>query len=292
MPAEFSATFEGIDRPLTTPCPPGACEPYRLTLASDGSFRWTRDGGGSDMAYDAGSGVGRQVETVSRGATASPQHPNAFVTTGVPAGGPDMRITKPEPLGPISDFVAALARAGDPRVTVGTVADRPVWHYDGPTVQDRLGGDRAPNHAVADVDRESGVLLQLTRSVGPVNSTGTNIVSHFISHDVTVSDQIDRSRYHLDPPAGSKTNTFSIGFAATTLDGAAAEVPYDLLVPQRVPAGFTLQSVSVDRDVASSTGSDTASPGSHTIHRRCLNSLYSPQRSTSRKSTSADAMAS
>ena len=73
----------------------------------------------------------------------------------MPFGGPDQRITKPSPLGPIGDFVVALARAGD-----GRIATRPTYAGGGPpgtttapTAQDRLGGERAPDHAVADVDR-------------------------------------------------------------------------------------------------------------------------------------------
>ena len=50
-------------------------------------------------------------------------------------------MTNPEPLGSIADFVVALARANDPRITATTVAGRPAWHYDGPIVQDRFGGD-------------------------------------------------------------------------------------------------------------------------------------------------------
>ncbi|HVW32060.1 MAG TPA: hypothetical protein VHL53_05940, partial [Acidimicrobiia bacterium] len=257
-PAEFSATFEGIEGEM---CPVGApaCRIWKLTLAADGSFRWTSTDGSDDMAYDAPTGVGRHVEVVSAGPGASKAHPNAFVTTGVPAGGPDMRITKPDPLGPIGDFVMALARAGDPRVTATTYEGRPAWHYDGPTVQDRLGGRDAPNHAVADVDQETGVILQLTRSVG------SRAITHFSAGDIATSDRTDRARYRLDPPAGAKTNTFSIGFSTTTLDGAAAAVPYDLLVPGDVPAGFTLESVAYDADVASSTGPEGMNPPARQI---------------------------
>ncbi|MDQ1518463.1 MAG: hypothetical protein QOE80_4293, partial [Actinomycetota bacterium] len=259
-PAEFSATYEGIEGEM---CPVGApaCRVWRLTLARDGSFRWTSTDGTDDAAYDAGTG--RQVEVASGGPGASKDHPNAFVSTGVPAGGPDMRVTKPAPLGPIGDFVVALARAGDSRITTTSYAGRPAWHYDGPTVKDRLGGDRAPDHAVADVDQATGVLLQLTRSSTyeqqhPGGGFGT---THFSASGITTSDQADRSGYQLNPPAGAKTTTFSIGFVPKTLDEAAASgLPYDLLVPRLVPGGFEPQSVSVDKDVASSSGPEGMNP--------------------------------
>jgi|GEM_PF-5243274 len=248
-PAEFSATYDGIDGSAGPAGPAGCCDRYRLTVARDGSYRWTSSDGGDDMAFDATTS--RHVEIVTRGVGASPQHPNAFVATGVPVGGPFQGVTNPDPLSPIRDFVMALARAHDPRITTTTVAGRPAWHYDGPIVQDRLGGDRAPNHAVADVDQASGVLLQLTRRVGD------QVVTRFTASAVTIGDQVDRSRYRLTPPPGSKTTPVPIGFVPTTLDEAAAHLPYDLLVPTWVPDGFTLDSVNsvaVNRDQAVPTG--------------------------------------
>jgi hypothetical protein len=249
VPEEWAATYEGIEG---FDGPDGCCSNYRLTLARDGSFRWTSTDGGADMAYDATTG--RNVEVVSRGAGVSKEHPNYFVYSGVPAGGPEHGYAKPDPLGPISDFVVALARAGDPRITTATVAGRPAWHYDGPTVQDRLGGDGAPNHAIADVDQNSGVLLALTRSVG------NQVVTRFTASDVTMYHQIDRSRYVIEVPPGAKKTPVAVGFVNKTLDEAAAAVPYDLLVPDQVPAGFTLESVQLDRDVPSSTGPEAMNP--------------------------------
>jgi hypothetical protein len=250
-PAEFSATYDGIEGRAG---PAGCCRTWRLTVASDGSFRWTSTDGVDDMAYDAAGGAGRHVEIVSGGNGASRAHPHVFVTSGVPAGGPDQRVARPDPLGPIADFVVALARVGDSRITATTVAGRPVWHYDGPTAVDRLGGEGTPDHAVADVDQASGVLLTLTRGAG------ATVETRFAASDITTADRIDRSRYRLDPPAGAKTQTFPIGFVARTLDEAAAGLPYDLLVPSQVPAGFVLESVAVDRDVPAPTGPEGMNP--------------------------------
>jgi hypothetical protein len=173
------------------------------------------------------------------------------VASAVPVDGPFRGVSSPEPLSPVADFVVALARANDPRITTTAVAGRPAWHYDGPIAQDRLGGDGAPNHVVADVDQANGVLLQLTRRIDDL------VVNRFTASDVTVSDKIDRSRYRLDPPPGSKTTPVMIRFLPQSLDEAAAGLPYDLLVPARVPVGFTLDSVNsvaVDREVGAPTG--------------------------------------
>jgi hypothetical protein len=245
-PAEFSATYDGIEG---FDGPDGCCSQWRLTVARDGSYRWTSTDGGGDIAYDATTA--RHVHVMTHGDGASKEHPNAFVAAAVPVGGPFQGVSTPDPLGPIADFVVALARGGDPRITTALAAGRPAWHYDGPIVQDRLGGDGAPNHVVADVDPISGVLLQLTRRIDDL------VVNRFTASGVTVSDQIDRSRYQLTPPPGSKTTPVMIRFVPQSLDEAAAGLPYDLLVPTQVPDGFTLDSVNsvaVDREVGAPTG--------------------------------------
>ena len=265
VPAEFSATYSGVEGYQGSDyCPPkepaGVCRDWRLTLASDGSFRWTATDGSNDIAFDMANGIGRSVELVSAGPGASKTRPNAFISTNVPAGRSEQSIFHPEPLDAMADFVTSLARSGDPRITTSTVAGRAAWHFDGPTIQDLHGGEDAPNHAVADVDQASGVLLQLTRRVND------RVVTQFSARDVTTSDQIDRAQYQLDAPPGAKTQQFSLGFAARTLDQAAAQLPYALLVPDQVPAGFVLDwspgSVAVNRDVATASGAEGANPPS------------------------------
>jgi hypothetical protein len=249
VPAEFSATYDGIEG---FDGPEGCCSTRRFTLAADGSFRWTSTDGLADMAYDATTG--RHVDVMTVGPGISKANPNYFITTGVPAGGPDQRFSRPDPLGPMADFVVALARAGDSRITTSSVAGRATWHYDGPTAVDRLGGDGAPDHAVADVDQASGALLQLTTRVGDL------VVNRFTTSDVTTRDQVDRARYRIEPPAGAKKTEVKLGFAPRTLDEAAAGLPYDLLVPGQIPAGFELESVAVNPDVASPTGPEGMNP--------------------------------
>ena len=254
-PSAFSATYDGIEG---RDGPDGCCSTWRLTaeFGADTSFRWTSTDGRADMAYDYFSG--RHVDVLTVGPGLSPSSPGYLITTGVPTGGPDRRVARPEPLGPMADFVVALARAGDPRITASTVAGRPAWHYDGPTAVDRFGGDGAPNHAVADVDQAFGVLLHLTRRVDDL------VVNRFTASDVTVSDKGDRALFQIEPPAGAKTTTVPLGFDGTdrtlTLDEAASAVPYDLLVPGQVPDGFRQHSTMLNRDVPSLTGPEGMNP--------------------------------
>jgi hypothetical protein len=235
-PAEFSATYTFTEGTQDTI--------WSFSLARDGSYRWTAEDGSEDSALDMSNGVGRSVFVYGPNSTS----PNWSVNTNVPPGWG----ATPGPLHDMGAYVVSLARAGDPRITTSTVAGRAAWHFDGPTVQDRNGGNDAPDHRVADVDQAGGVLLTLTES-----SNG-RIVRRLTATEVTVSDQIDRARYRLEPPAGARKSEFSSGFAARSLDQAAAEVPYDLLVPGFVPDGFTLDwspgAVTVNRDVATPTG--------------------------------------
>jgi hypothetical protein len=209
------------------------------------------------MAYD--HPAGRQVEMLTIGPDVSPDRPRYLVTTGVPAAGPDRRVARPEPLGPMADFVVALARAGDPRITQSSVAGRAAWHYDGPTAVDRLGGEGTPNHAVADVDQATGVLLHLTRRVDDL------VVNRFTASDaVARPEPSDRAQFRIEPPAGANTTTVPLGFDGTdrtlTDAEAAAAVPYDLLVPDDVPPGFSNRSVMLNRDVPSPTGPEGMNP--------------------------------
>jgi hypothetical protein len=253
-PVEFSATYDGIEG---WDGPDGCCSTWRLTVSGDGSFRWTSTDGRADMAYDYFAG--RHVEMLTIGPDVSPDRPRYLVTTGVPAAGPDLRVARPEPLGPMADFVVALARAGDPRITQSSVAGRATWHYDGPTAVDRLGGDGAPNHAIADVDQATGVLLHLTRRVDDL------VVNRFTASDaVARPEPSDRAQFRLEPPPGANVSTVELGFDGndrTLTDAeAAAAVPYDLLVPSDVPEGFTARSVMLNRDVPSPTGPEGMNP--------------------------------
>jgi hypothetical protein len=240
-PAMLTATYDTTG---------GAARSYRLTVADDGSYRWTTRDGNTDMAYDAATG--RAVEVV-QGPDAYGS-PYGFVYTGVPPGGPGRNIVVPEPVGSLADFVTALGRSGDPRVEETSAFGRPAWRYDGPIVADQLGGEGTPDHAVADVDQATGVLLSLRET-----SAGRPVRS-ITASSMEVSDQVDRSRFQLQVPPGVKTTTEPRGFRAVALDEARPLVGYDPLVPAEVPEGFRLQTVAVDPDVRNTTGAEGLNP--------------------------------
>jgi hypothetical protein len=227
---------------------------FHFTTASDGSFRWTGDAGTTqdqahDMAYDAAA---------HRAVGISEQQPDgvltAFITTDIPPGGPDQGIGALEPLGAVPDFVVSLARAGDRRVTEADHAAtrRPVWRYDGPLVEDRLGD--GPDHLVAAVDQKTGVLLTLRSSAqgAPVRELEAT--------SVETADRIDRSRFRIDIPAGAETSTVSRGFRPSSLEDVRAQMPYDVPVPEDIPDGFDLVAVAVNRDQPSMTGPEGMNP--------------------------------
>jgi hypothetical protein len=255
------------DRPATTPAGPamltaayavrGAPEQsaeirYRFAAADDGSFRWTVDGGPSeggirDLAYDA---AGRRAVEITE---FEPGRLAAYVTTEAPPGGPDLGFVVPDPLA-LADSVISLAKAGDRRVTPAdhAVTGRPVWRYDGPLVEDRLGD--GPDAMIAEVDQATGVVLDLQeRAKG-------RIVRQLLALSAETSDQIDRSRFQIEIPKSAEISSFSRGFRPTTLKEAASEMPYPVLTPGEVPGGFQLVAVAVNRDVPSPTGAEGMNP--------------------------------
>ncbi|MGH8991082.1 MAG: hypothetical protein ACRDZ7_06085 [Acidimicrobiia bacterium] len=226
----------------------GAAGDSTLTVADDGSFRWTTADGLVDIAYDAAAL--RAVQVADPGSRQS-----AYVYPDLAPGGPDLPVWAGEPLGPLADFVISLARAGDGQVTEAThePTGRAIWRYDGPVASDRLSGTAGPSHVLAEVDRETGVLLTM------ISDVNGRIFQAIEARTVQESATVDRSRFsfHTDP---SKTSTFSRGFKPVSKEAASAAVPYDVLVPEDVPEGFDLDTITLNRDVPTGTGAEGMNP--------------------------------
>lgn len=238
---------------------PGRRErPFRLTLAVDGSFRWSALDGVQDVAYDASLGQAVEVfqgdsdaESDAGGADGSRNDAAAFVATGVPPGGPDRRVPVPPPLGSLADHVTALGRSGDARVSRSTFLDRPTWHYSGPVKADRRR-TRSPDRAVIHVDQESGVLLLLDLS-----AQGESF-QRLTAATVEEGETTDRSRFRRQPRPGTDAAAIPHGFLPRSLEEADGDVGYQLLVPSQVPEGFRLASVTVNAALPSATGAPGA----------------------------------
>ncbi|MGQ0617645.1 MAG: hypothetical protein ACT4PW_11765 [Acidimicrobiia bacterium] len=223
---------------------------FRLTAADDGSFAWvgtSTDDVTVDLYYDASTGLAVESGVISRGEVAS------FVTAGVPAGGPDRGIAVPPPLGSLADAVTAMGRAQSGEVEVATFLDRPVWRFDGPIVADALGGDGTPDHAVVDVDQQTGVALSISLRAGDVP------VSEVVATSAVVGEGIDRTAFGPVSPITAAAD-FDRGFAPSTVEAAGGQVGYPVLVPGAVPEGFRLASVTVDTEVPSTTGAEGSNP--------------------------------
>ncbi|MGH9021490.1 MAG: hypothetical protein ACRDV9_00055 [Acidimicrobiia bacterium] len=230
--------------------------PYRLTHASDGSFRWSAADGVADVAYDAS--LGRAVEVFPGGSDSqsvdgSPGDGSAFVATDIPPGGPDRLVPVPPPLGSLADYVTALGRSSDPRVTASTFAERPTWQYDGPVKPGRRAA-QSPDRATIQVDQESGVLL-----LAELTSRGEPF-QRITATSVEEGETTDRSRFRREPKEGTDEAALPHGFAPRSLAEADRDVGYGLLVPSKIPEGFRLTSVTVDLEVASATGAGRKNP--------------------------------
>jgi hypothetical protein len=237
---------------------------YRLTVAHDGSYRWTSQDGDHDAAYDAAAG---RAAHVVKGRDAYGK-PYGDEYTGVPPGGPEQGVMVPEPVGDLADFVTAVGRSGDRRIKETSAFGRPAWRYDGPLVADQLG-EGSPDHAVAEVDQATGVLLSVRET-----SAGQP-VSSLVATSVEMRDDLDRSRFQLEVPPGVEKVTATRGFRAVSLEQAGNLAGYDPLVPAQVPGGFRLQAVAVDPEVPNTTGAEGLNPpATHIVTLRYSNGFY------------------
>lgn len=227
--------------------PPGR---FRAEVSADGvSFRMTAADGSQDVARDALTGTATEWTRAGDGAPET-----AALIRGLSTGGPGHSGLTDGPDLPMSAFVEALGRAGDPRVTTVTRLGRPAWHYDGPYAGDALAGDVVEDHAVHDVDRATGVvLLQVLSARG-------RETRRFEATAVEVRSADDRSRYKPDPPATADFTLVDEGFRAMTLDELAAAAGYDVLVPRPVPAGFELDEVLFNAGERFQTGAEGLNP--------------------------------
>jgi hypothetical protein len=238
---------------------------YRLTLARDGSYRWTSEDGNSDTAYDAATG---RAVGVLRGSRAFGKA-SGDVYTGVPPGGPEQGLPFLRPDRNLAHFVTALGRSGDGRVKETSAFGRPAWRYDGPQVADQLGAN-SPDHVIAEVDQATGVLLSRRETLaGQPTST-------LVATSVETSDELDRSRFQLEVPPTVEKRTEPEGFRPVSLDKAPDLAGYEPLVPANVPPGFHLEAVAVDPDVPRTTGAEGMNPpATHIVALRYSNGFYS-----------------
>lgn len=140
--------------------------------------------------------------------------------------------------------VAALAAAGDPRVTTGEQDGRPVWVFDADVEPNKLAGEGGVDHVYAAVDRASRLPL-VVRSL----SRGRLVAEQRVE-GLRIGAEIPPGTFDVAP--GEHAVADDQGWRR--LDPAAADVP-DL----DVPAGYALADVAVhDEPVA--TGPEGANP--------------------------------
>ena len=107
---------------------------------------------------------------------------------------------------------------------------------------------------MVEVDRVTGVVL------GVQEKMQGRIVRQVLALSIETADQVDRRRFQPEVPASAADSSFSRGFRPTTVEQAASELPYPVLLPEKVPGQFKLESVTVNREEGLPTGPEGMNP--------------------------------
>ncbi len=123
-----------------------------------------------------------------------------------------------------------------------------------------MAGDRrdgnSPDHVLAQVDQETGILLQLVHS-GPAGVTLDLAVERF------EATAVDRAEFDLQPPTDPAPVVTDLGFERVPLGEAGDRLGTPVLVPAP-PPGFGNPVVAVNPDDAAAVGADGDIP-SHQV---------------------------
>ncbi|MDX6482087.1 MAG: polymerase sigma-70 factor, subfamily [Gaiellaceae bacterium] len=192
---------------------------WRFTVNSTGAFRIDGLTSGSERVYDPVT----NVESTSDG--------SLFVRrTGLAPGPPDSGPADFVVDRGLGSFIAAQAAAGYGKVEEITYDGRPAWTLSTPNGNDR-------EQRVVTVDRGSGlpVRVELIRD-GKVASE-SRIEGLQVTSTVTAIEP-------LEPKPGQDIQTYDAGFKRVSAAEAQSLAEYAPLVPQYLPAGFTLSTVT------------------------------------------------
>ena len=186
---------------------------WRFTASSTGAFRIGGLTFPSERVYDPAT----NVESTSDG--------SLFVRrTGLAPGPPDSGPANFVIQRGLGSVVAALAAAGDPKVTEVTFDGRPAWLLSTPT-------------RLVTVDRRTGVPVRNQVLRNGKLAHEWRIEGLRVRPMVTVIQQLKSRR-------GQDIQTYDMGFRRVSPSEAERLAGYAPLVPQHVPAGFKLTAVS------------------------------------------------
>jgi hypothetical protein len=226
-----------------------------FAIGVDGSYRFHRDDGTFDLAYDAATDTRRQI-------TSDGTQTTGVEETGLAPGPPDQTAAHGLPF--VDELAVAIsAWRTDPDVTVraSTVGGRPVWIADADVPAERFGGPGLPDHVTVTVDQETSHVLRLTRTAAGKPFDDVEL------RDVVVDQPLAPDALTLTFPESVQVTTFSYGFERLrSVDEITPAIGYTIGTPSDLPPGFELAAVAVapaPGAVAGGTGVATGAGGSN-----------------------------
>lgn len=220
---------------------------WTFALTASGDFRFTHDGGSSDLAYDSSKGIERSVGSISGDTD------GALERRGVAPGPPDPGPSESFLQRDFGAVVRALLAADDPRVTETTYDGREVWKLDVDATPNAIVPELSGDHFELTVDKETGFPLRV------VELKNGEFLDEIRIEDVEIDPELTEADFRVHFPPGTEIARTDDGFRRVGLDEVEAVVGYAPLLPEQVPDGYELAEVAVAKE-APPTGVEGGNP--------------------------------
>jgi hypothetical protein len=201
---------------------------WSFAMSTRGDFRLTGITYGTDLAYDASTGVERYSDETS-----------FTVRTGVAPGWPDSDFPDWIVQRSLGSVATALAAAGDPRVAEVEYRGQPAWQLRLPQrVVQTATGDESDLREIT-IDRATGI------PVRDVYLLDGRPVNEWRLDGIRLDAALGPDAFTLEPRPGQTLFRLDDGFQRVSLGDVEGVVGYEPLVPTWLPERFELVDVAV-----------------------------------------------
>jgi outer membrane lipoprotein-sorting protein len=217
---------------------------WSFVLTRKGDFRLDSLTSGTNIVYDARTGVERSVSNV---------FPFVEERRGRAPGPPDAGPSNSILDRGLGSVVRALATGGGGSVKEIKYEGRPAWLLDTDIRVNQIVPELAPDHLRITVDRESGFPVRV------VATRDGEFVRETRIEDLKVDAPVPEDTFRLEYPADKRVFRSDAGFRRTSLEELEGFVGYDPLIPSWVPEGYEPAEVTASQK-GSSTGAEASNP--------------------------------
>ena len=225
---------------------------WDFALTASGDFRFTHEGGSSDLAYDASKGIERSVGSFS-GDTAG-----ASERRGVAPGPPDQGPSQSPLQRDFGAVVRALLAADDPGVIETTYDGRGAWQLVITAKPNAIVPELSGDEFEITVDKETGFPLRV------VETKNGTFLDEIRIEELKIDPKLTAADFSVRFPADLEVERSDNGFRRVPLEQVEGIVGYAPVVPDQVPDDYELAEVAVARQ-ALQTGVEGGNPVSRMV---------------------------